>query len=96
MSKNNNAGGMKLVCVKCGQVWSIHPHQPEISNNFRSSTATIPHESIIRCPSMKCQQPYMLMIQSVSFTLSAQAIDDAMAEQIEGSSVIKPNISLIN
>lgn len=92
---SDNESKLKLTCTSCQQVWSEKPHAPEISNNLRSSTVTLSHQTLYYCPNNKCRQAFVLMIQGVQLVLNAAPVGDDIVEKVEGSSIIKPGISLV-
>jgi len=95
MNETNGDNRMPLVCPRCSQHWSLAPPPPEISNNLRSSSVTIAHEKLVKCPNRKCAQSFVIMIQGCQLVLQVQAVGDDVVEQVEGSKIVKPSSELI-
>lgn len=96
MSNNNgNNPSIQMTCPKCGQVWAQPLPPAEISNNLRSSCITIPHERLQRCPNNKCREPFVFMVQGVQLQFNCIGITPQQAAEIEGSSIVRPNLGLV-
>lgn len=86
---------LKIICSKCKQHFSATPTPAEWYNNLRSSVIVFTHNALTKCP--KCHQPFLLLMNGVfSFDIIAQPVDDDVVEQMEGSRLVKPALSLIN
>lgn len=91
---NNNPQSMPLICARCQMSWSIPAPQMEINNMLYTSVVTVAHQQIVRCPSAKCRQPYLLAIQQAQLAFAMNAISDDVVAQMEGSVIVKPNLIL--
>lgn len=92
---NGNDGGMKITCPSCHHVFSATPQKPEFSNNFKVSVVTVSHERLLRCPSSKCRQPFVWVVQAAQLMMNVQPVGDEVVEQVEGTKLIKSALELV-
>ena len=95
MSVNGEAPKIPMKCPACAQQWSIPMPRAEMANNLQTSMVTVAHENVTRCPNNKCRQPFMITIASAQLQFQIVPVDDAIVEQLEGSKIVKPALSIV-
>ena len=92
--QNGGSPKLEIVCPACNQKFSVPLPPPEISNNFRCSVVTVSHDRLLRCENKLCRQPFVFIVQGVQCIMNVQPVGDEVVEQMEGSKIIKPNITI--
>lgn len=95
MSNNGDKPKLQITCPKCQQVFSGELPTLEIANNLRTSVVTAAHPKLIYCHNNKCRMPFIPIIVQVQAAWQAAPANDEAVKEIEGSSIIRPTLGLV-
>ena len=91
----NDTPRIPMKCPACNQSWSIFMPRAEIANNPQTSVIAVAHSKAERCPNSKCRQPFIIAIAGAQIQYQVIPVEEAVVEQIEGTRIVKPELSIV-